>query len=146
MAKVLRISFGLGALVVVLAGCGGGTLQDSAAHGIPRAVAHEWETRATAIANAAAAGNSCEAQHLAASLRDDVVSSQRKVPRRLRSALLTGVYSLADHTGCTRVVTVQTPPPTHPTPGPKPKPEPPKPHEPPGHGKGHDNHGGGNNQ
>lgn len=129
-------------LVVVLAGCGGGTPQDSAAHGVPPALAHEWETRATAIANAAAAGNSCEAQHLAATLRDDVVSSQNKVPRRLRSALLTGVYSLADRTECTRVVTVQTPPPTHPTP----KPKPPKPHEPPGHGKGHDNHGDGNGQ
>src|SRR5690348_4556708 len=136
MAKVLRIISGAALLVVVAAGCGGGTPRDSAAHGVPRALAHEWETRASAVADAAAAGNSCEAQHLAASLRHDVVSSQSKVPRRLRSALLTGVYSLADHTECTRVVTVQTPPPTHPTPGPKPKP--PKPHEPPGHGKGHD--------
>ena len=136
MAKVLRIISGAALLVVVAVGCGGGTPRDSAAHGVPRALAHEWETRASAIADAAAAGNGCEAQHLAASLRDDVVSSQSKVPRRLRSALLTGVYSLADHTECTRVVTVQTPPPTHPTPGPKP--EPPKPHEPPGHGKGHD--------
>jgi hypothetical protein len=146
MAKVLRILFGVGLLMVVLAGCGGGAPQDSAAHGVPPALAHEWETRATAIANAAAAGNSCEAQHLAASLRNDVVNSRSKVPRRLRSALLTGVYSLADHTECTRVVTVQTPPPTHPSPGPKPKPKPPKPHEPPGHGKGHDNHSDGNGQ
>ena len=136
MGNVLRITFGTALLVVVVAGCGGGTPRDSAAHGVPRALAHEWEARASAIAGAAAAGNSCKAQQLAASLRDDVVSSQSRVPRRLRSALLTGVYSLADHTECTRVVTVQTPPPTHPAPGQKPKP--PKQHEPPGHGKGHD--------
>lgn len=139
MVSVLRILSGAVLLVVVAAGCGGGASRDSGAHGIPRALAREWETRASAIAGAAAAGNSCEAQHLAASLRDDVVSSQGSVPRRLRSALLTGVNSLADRTACTRVVTVQTPPP-------QPKPKPPKPHEPPGHGKGHDNHGDGNNQ
>ena len=136
MAKVLRILSGAALLVVVVAGCGGGARQDSAAHGVPRALAHEWETRASAIAGAAAAGNSCEAQHLAASLRDDVATAQSKVPRRLRSALLTGVNSLADRTSCTRVVTVQTPPGKHPPPEPKPKP--PKPHEPHGHGKGHD--------
>jgi hypothetical protein len=136
MAKVLRILSGAALLVVVVAGCGGGAPQDSPAHGVPPALAREWESRASAIASAAAAGNSCEAQHLAASLRDDVATSQSKVPRRLRSALLTGVNSLADRTSCTRVVTVQTPPGKHPPPGPKPKP--PKPHEPPGHGKGHD--------
>jgi hypothetical protein len=136
MAKVLRILSGAALLVVVVAGCGGGAPQDSAAHGVPRALAHEWESRASAIASAAAAGNSCEAQHLATALRDDVATSQSRVPRRLRSALLTGVNSLADSTSCTPVVTVQTPPGKHPPPGPKQKP--PKPHEPPGHGKGHD--------
>src|SRR6516165_3427951 len=120
MAKVLRISFGVALLVFVLAGCGGGAPQKSAAHGVPRALASEWETRATAIANAAEAGNSCKAQSLAASLRNDVVTSQSRVPRRLRSALLAGVNSLADNTECTRVVTLQSPPPKHPPPGPKP--------------------------
>jgi hypothetical protein len=137
MAKVLRILSGAALLVVVVAGCGGGAPRDSVAHGVPRSLAHEWESRASAIASAAAAGNSCEAQHLATALRDDVATSQSRVPRRLRSALLTGVNSLADATSCTRVVTVQTPPGKHPPPGPKPKP--PKQHEPPGHGKGHDN-------
>jgi len=134
MAKVLRILSGAALLVVAVAGCGGGAPQDSVAHGVPRSLAHEWESRASAIARAAAAGNSCEAQQLAAALRDDVATSQSRVPRRLRSALLTGVNSLADRTSCTRVVTVQTPPGAHPPPGPKP----PKPHERHGHGKGHD--------
>ncbi len=103
---MLRILSGATLLVVVVAGCGGGAPQDSTAHGVPRSLAHEWESRASAIASAAEAGNSCEAQHLAASLRDDVDTSQSRVPRRLRSALLTGVNSLADRTSCTRVVTV----------------------------------------
>jgi len=94
-------------------------------------LAQAWEGQATAIASAASVGNSCRALHLAASLRDDVVSSQQRVPSRLRSALLTGVNALADRTTCTPV---QTPTPPR---GPKPKPpEPPKHH---GHGddKGH---------
>lgn len=136
---MLRIFSGAALLVVLLAGCGGSAPRHSAAHGVPQALAREWEGRASAIASAAAAGDSCEAQSLAASLRDDVVTSQGKVPRRLRSALLTGVNSLADRTTCIHVVTV----PTHPEkPGPKepkPKPEPPKPHEHHDHGKGHDN-------
>ena len=142
MAKVLRIFAGAALVVVVVAGCGGGAPPKTAAHGVPRALASEWETRASAIAKAAAAGNDCKAQSLAASLRDDVVSSQGRVPTRLRSALLSGVNSLADQTTCTRIVTVQAPPGK--PPGPKPKP--PKHHEPPGHGKGHDNHGDGNSQ
>lgn len=141
MAKVLRILSGAALLAVLLAGCGGGAPRDSTRHGVPRALARDWEGRASAIADAAEAGNSCRAQSLAASLRDDVVTSQSRVPRRLRSALLTGVNSLADRTTCRHVVTVQAPP-TKPGPKePKPKPEhkPPKPHKPPHHhDKGHD--------
>lgn len=146
MAKVLRILSGAALLVIVAAGCGGGAPRVSAPRGVPGVLAHEWERRASAIASAAAAGNSCEAQHLAASLRDDVVTSQSRVPRRLRSSLLAGVNSLADRTSCTRVVTVPAPPAKGPPPkGPEPKP--PKQHEPPGHHHhGNDGNGGGNDQ
>jgi hypothetical protein len=139
MANVLRILLGAALLAVVVAGCGGAAPpHDSAARGVPAALAHDWESRASAVARAAAAGNSCEAQQLAVSLRNDVRASQSKVPRRLRSALLTGVESLADRTTCTRIVTVQTPPAKHEPPKPKPPPH----HEPPGHHK----HGDGNQQ
>jgi hypothetical protein len=127
-------------LAVVVAGCGGAAPpQDSAARGVPAALAHDWESRASAIARAAAAGNSCEAQQLAVSLRNDVRASRSKVPRRLRSALLTGVESLADRTTCTPIVTEQTPPRK---PRPPKEPKPPEHHEPPGHHK----HGDGNQQ
>lgn len=125
-------------VVAVVAGCGGGDRpQRSVAHGVPRTLAQAWEARAAAIASAARAGNSCRAQRLAASLRDDVVSSEHKLPPRLRTPLLTGVNALADRITCTRVVTVPTPS-KKPPPKPKPNPKPPKPHGPPGHDKGHD--------
>jgi len=91
-------------------------------------LAQAWEGQASAIASAASAGNSCRALQLASSLRDDVVSSQQRVPSRLRSALLTGVNALADRITC-------TPAPTQPTKPPK-GPKPPKPHD--HHGPGDD--------
>jgi hypothetical protein len=135
---VLRIVSAVALLVVVAAGCGGAARpQDSAARGVPRALAQDWEGQASAIANAAAAGNDCRAMHLAASLRAEVAAARHKLPLRLRSPLLTGVNALAARIStCTRVVTVPAQPPK----GPEPKPKPPKPHAPPGH----DKHGGGN--
>ncbi len=91
-------------------------------------MAQAWEGQASAIASAASAGNSCRALQLASSLRADVVSSQQRVPSRLRSALLTGVNALADRITC-------TPAPTQPTKPPK-GPKPPKPHD--HHGPGDD--------
>ena len=144
MATVSRTLSALALLAVVAAGCGGAAppqngaqkgTQRSAFHGVPRALAQAWEGQASAIATAAAAGNGCRALHLAASLRDDVVTSEHKLPRRLRSPLLTGVNALADRITCTRVVTVQAPPKKPPKKPPKgPKPKPPKPH---GHDKEH---------
>lgn len=144
--KVLRIVSAV-VLVAVVAGCGGGSRPaSSAARGVPRALAQEWESQASAIASAASAGNDCRAMHLAASLRDEVSASRYKVPPRLRTPLLTGVNALADRLStCTRVVTVQKQPanPPHPGPKPEPKPKPKPPHKPPGH----DKHGGdGNDQ
>ncbi|HKD93855.1 MAG TPA: hypothetical protein VKB43_04005 [Gaiellaceae bacterium] len=134
--KVLRIVSAV-ALLAVVAGCGGSARpQRSAAHGLPPALAQEWEAQASAIASAASAGNKCRAMRLAASLRDDVTASSHKVPVRLRTPLLTGVNALADRIStCTRIVTVpQTPPPKGP------------PHGPPGHHHHHHGDGGGNDQ
>jgi hypothetical protein len=119
---VLKIVSAGALLAVVAAGCGsGGAPQVSAVRGVPRPLAQAWEGQASAIASAASAGNNCRALHLAASLRDDVVGSQQRVPARLRSALLTGVNALADRITC-------TPAPKQPKPPKGPQPKPPKPH------------------
>jgi len=135
MVKVLRIFSVAALLVAVVAGCGDAAPQRSAADGVPRALARDWETQASAIATAAAAGNECRAMHLAASLRTEVAASRHKLPLRLRSPLLTGVNALAARVStCTRVVTVPVQP--KPPEEPKRKPEPPKHHH--GHHKGDD--------
>ena len=107
MARVLRILSAAAFLAVVAAGCGGAAPQKLALHGIPRALAQDWEQRASAIASAAAAGHSCNALRLADALRSDVVATQHKVPLRLRAPLLNGVKALANRITC--VPTVQTP-------------------------------------
>jgi hypothetical protein len=139
MAKVLRILSVAALLVAVVAGCGDAAPQRSAADGVPRALAREWEKQASAIATAAAAGNDCRAMHLAASLRTEVAVARHKLPLRLRSPLLTGVNALADRLStCTPAVPASV----QPKPPKGPKPEPPKHHGPHGHdkgdGKGHD--------
>jgi hypothetical protein len=104
---------------------------------VPRSLAQAWESKASAIAVAATAGDDCHARQLANSLQADVVASQGTVPRRLRAPLLTGVNKLAARITCT--VT-----PTAPQKPAKPKH---KGHE--GHGDhGHHKHGdkGGNDQ
>lgn len=134
----MRIVPGLALLVVVAAGCGSGDgSQKAGVHGVPRALAHAWEGQASAIASAAAAGNSCRALHLAAALRDDVVSSQLQVPSRLRPALVTSVNALVDRISCTPVVTKPTPPHEPPK---EPKPKPPHHHEHGGHKGDGDHH------
>lgn len=97
-------------------------------HGVPRALASEWESRAVAVADAAAAGDNCQALHLAVALRDEVVAKETQVPSRLRSPLLAGVNALADRIVC-------HPPPQTVT-GPPAKPPKHKPHD-DHHGKGH---------
>jgi hypothetical protein len=135
MLKVLRILSVAALLVAVVAGCGNAAPQRSAANGVPRALARQWETQASAIATAAAAGNECRAMHLAASLRTEVAGSRHKLPLRLRSPLLTGVNALAARVStCTQVVTVPVQP--KPPEEPKHNPEPPKHHH--GHHKGDD--------
>jgi len=131
MARVLRILSAAALLAVVTAGCGGAAQPPKlAVHGVPRALAQDWEHQASAIASAAAAGNNCSALHLANALRSDVIATQHKLPLRFRTPLLTGVNALADRITC--APTVQTPPKKPPKP----------PHEHHG-GHGHHGHGGG---
>jgi hypothetical protein len=102
------------ALAVLLAGCGASAQrQKLAAPGVPRVLAREWASRASAVAVAANSGNNCHALQLAAALRDDVISAQGQVPARLRSPLVSAVRALADRFKC-------TPKPTAPAKGPKP--------------------------
>ena len=130
-----RIASVVALLAVFVAGCGGAARpQGAARHGLPRALARGWEAQASQIAAAATAGDDCRAMQLAHALRDEVVASRSKVPRRLQAALLTGVTALADRTTC--------PPPAAPTKLPKP-PKPPKGPGPDAHGhKGHHGHHG----
>jgi hypothetical protein len=132
---VLRAFSATVLLVVVAAGCGGADRSGRSAPGeVPQALARSWEGQASAIANAVSTGDSCRALQLAASLRDEVGKSEHKLPRRLRSPLLSGVNALADRITCTPPVT------SVPRKPPKPPPD-----EHGGHGHhGHHGHGQGN--
>ena len=128
-AKVSRIAPAAALVLLVAAGCGGAARPpDSVARGVPRVLAHEWAERASAIADAARAGNGCHALQLAESLRDDVIAKQAALPRRVRLPLLTGVNALADRLTCTQTVTTQT--------------LPQKPPKPPDKRRGHHEHHG----
>lgn len=102
-------------LVLVAAGCGGAAApQRASVPGVPRALAHEWEARAWAIAAAASAGNGCHALQLANSLRADVVASKEKLPPRLRPPLLVRVSAIADRITCTpQIAPPKRPKPPH---------------------------------
>jgi hypothetical protein len=131
--NVLRVLAAVAFVVLVAAGCGGSAgLDRSAARGVPRVLASEWARQASAVAGAAAAGDSCRAAQLAAALRTDVIAQKSRVPARLRPPLLSGVNALADRIVC-------RPPPTT-----MPEKNPPKPHEPPKHDH-HDHHKHGDN-
>jgi hypothetical protein len=133
---VLRIVSAVGLVALLVAGCGGSSrsADRTTVHGVPRALASEWESRAVAVADAAAAGDDCRALQLAGSLRDQVIAKESQVPSRLRSPLLAGVNALADRIVC------EPPPRTVTAPAPN-KPPKPKPHD-DHHGK-HHRHGDG---
>jgi len=132
--NVLRILPGAVLVALLLAGCGGSSRPDrSATRGVPRALASEWASQASAVAGAAAAGDSCRAAQLAAALRTDVIEKESRVPARLQPALLSGVNALADRIVC------QAPPVTSKNP-PKPPPKPPHKHD------HHDHHKHGDKQ
>jgi hypothetical protein len=139
---VLRILLAVLLLALFAAGCGGSSRSArTGAREVPRALASEWEARASAVADAAAAGDDCHALQLAASLRDDVIAKESQVPARLKSPLLAGVNALADRIVCQvppQTVTVPpTKPPKHESP-----PKPPHKHD-HHHGPGGDNQGDG---
>ena len=99
--NVLRFLLAVSLFALLAAGCGGASRPTrTAAREVPRALASEWEARASAIADAAAAGDDCHALQLAASLRDDVIAKESQVPARLQSPLLAGVNALADRIVC----------------------------------------------
>jgi hypothetical protein len=125
----LRVLSAAALLVVVAAGCGGAAgPQRPAFQGVPRTLAQAWEGQASAIADAASAGDSCRALQLANSLRAEVVTSKGRLPARLQRPLLTGVKALANRITCT---------------APPPKEPPQHPHKPHDHGHhGHRGHGG----
>lgn len=139
--NVLRICVAVSLLALLAAGCGGSSRPTrTGAREVPRALASEWEARASAVADAAAAGDDCHALQLAAALRDDVIAKESEVPTRLRSPLLAGVNALADRIVC------QVPPQTVTVPPKKPPkhPGPPKPpHKHDHHGRGGDSQGDG---
>lgn len=131
-----RITAAAALVVLVVAGCGGGGAgpRKSTLHGVPSALAQDWAGQASAIAQAAAAGNDCHARALAVSLRKEVRQREHELPLRLRSPLVTGLDSLVARTTCTQ--TVPIPPSTAPS-KPHGPPKPHKPHDHHGHGKDH---------
>jgi len=109
--NVLRILPGAALVALLLAGCGGSSRPDrSATRGVPPALASKWANQASAVADAAAAGNSCQAAQLAAALRTDIIEKESQVPARLQPALLTGVNALANRIVCQAPPAPQTKP------------------------------------
>jgi len=131
--KVSRILPATALVVLVAAGCGSSAApRPQADPGLPRALAQEWATRASAIAGAAAAGRNCEALQLASSLRNEIIADEGRVPDRLQKPLVQSANALAERITCTippETVTVAPPPKKGPTP--------------PGHQDRHHKHGGG---
>lgn len=136
--NVLRILLAASLLVLFAVGCGASSRPNRAsAGGVPRALAAEWASRASAIADAAAAGDDCRALQLAASLRNDVIAKRSQVPSRLQSPLLAGVNALANRIVCQFPPQTVTVPPKEPPKHPKP------PHKHDHHGPGGDKQGDG---
>jgi hypothetical protein len=119
--NVVRILFAVVLLALLVTGCGSSSprADRSASRGVPRVLASEWESRAGAVADAAAAGDNCRALRLASSLRDDVIAKASRVPPRLQSPLLAGVNALADRIVCQVTAPSKKPP----------RPKPPHKHE-----------------
>jgi hypothetical protein len=117
-SKVVRIASTAALVLLVAAACGSGAQShSSASRGVPRVLAAKWAAQASAIADAAAAGNGCDALHRAFALRNEVIGAGAKVPARLRLPLVTGVNALADRLVCEvppQTVTVAPQPPKKP--------------------------------
>jgi hypothetical protein len=135
--KVSRI-LSVVVLVALAAGCGSSAGSHAQADpGLPRALAQAWAARASEVASAAAAGETCRASQLASSLRDEIIADESRVPARLQKPLVQGANALADRISCV------TPPQTVTV-----APEPPKPPHPKheDHHRGKHGHGEGGDQ
>jgi hypothetical protein len=119
--SVSRILPVVALVALVAAGCGSSTGSVRAAPGLPRALAQSWASRASAVANAAAAGDSCRASQLASSLRDEIIADESRVPARLQRPLVQGANALADRITCVAPPQTVTVAPAPPKPPPKPK-------------------------
>jgi hypothetical protein len=118
--------------LVAAGGCGGSDRADRpASRELPRVLAKEWASQASAVADAAASGDNCRASQLAVALRTNIIDKESEVPARLQPALLGGVNALADRIVC--------------RPPPQTVPRQPKRHEPPKHDH-HDHHKHGDGQ
>jgi hypothetical protein len=135
--NVPRILLAAFLFMLLAVGCGSSSRPNRATGGVPRALAAEWESRASAVAAAAATGDDCRALQLAASLRDDVIAKESQVPSRLQSPLLAGVNALANRIVC------RVPPQTVTLPSKEPRKHPKPPHEHDHHGPGGDKQGNG---
>jgi hypothetical protein len=136
--NVLRILLAASLFMLLAVGCGVSSRPNRAsAGGVPRALAAEWESRASAVADAAATGDDCRALQLAASLRNDIIAKESQVPSRLQSPLLAGVNALANRIVCQVPPQTVTVPPKEPPKHPKP------PHKHDHHGPGGDKQGNG---
>jgi hypothetical protein len=128
----------LGLAVLALAGCGGGASKPPPAAKpprLPRALAHQWASESSAIAQALADSDGCTALAHANALRADVDQAAGEIPARLRATLQPTVDALPGRITCNPA---PPPPPTHghgkpPKPGLGPGPG-------PGHGHGHHDH------
>jgi hypothetical protein len=138
--KMSRLLSVLALVAVAASGCASAAgPQPQAERGLPHALAQAWATRASEVASAAAAGQSCRASQLASSLRDEIMAEEGKVPARLQKPLLQGANSLAHRITCTPPPTTVAAPTTAPKP---PDHKPPKPHEHDHkHGDEHGDHG-----
>jgi hypothetical protein len=99
------------AIVVGLAGCGGGARQTRTQPPppkLPRALAQSWSTQADAVASALAAGDGCTALHDAEQLRAEVAQTTRQIPARFRAPLTAAVGDLPGRITCTPPAPVTT--------------------------------------
>jgi hypothetical protein len=92
-------------VALVLAGCGSGAAQETQPKPprLPRALAREWAAKADSVAAALAAGDGCTARTRAAALQQEMAAAvaDRRVPRRFRGPLASGVDDLVSRISCT---------------------------------------------